>query len=78
MSDSKPLIEIEDSKMKSFIKDIKPKKMKFFKRIKRNITKFFDKRNEYQELTDEDSEIFEYKDYDLNTNIYLPWRYMSF
>ena len=41
MSESKPLIETEDSKMKSYIKKERPKKMKFFKRMKKNITNFF-------------------------------------
>ena len=43
MSESKPLIETEDSKIKSFIKNMKPKKMKFYKRMKRNVPKFFGK-----------------------------------
>ena len=41
MSESKLLTETEDSKMKSNIKKERPKKMKFFKRMKKNITKFF-------------------------------------
>ena len=46
MSESKLLTETEDSKMKSYIKNERPKKMKFFKRIKKNIMKSFGKRLE--------------------------------
>ena len=41
MSDSKPLLEKENTKMKDFIQKIKPREIKVFDRIKNRITKFF-------------------------------------
>ena len=85
MSQSKPLIEKEDSKMKSYIKNLKPKKLNIFKRMKRSVTNFFDKcksnKNnsyKYHELMNEETESFDYEDYDLKTKLSLPWPYMVF
>ena len=56
MREPKPLIDTEDSNMKSDTKNKKPKKMNIFKRMKRGVTKFFGKRNSYDELVDEEVE----------------------
>ena len=37
------LVEKEDLKIKSDIKNLKPKKLNIFKRMKRSVTNFFDK-----------------------------------
>ena len=66
MSEPKPLIESKDSKMNTFIKRIKPKKMNIFKRMKFFGKKKNNTKNTYisnDELINEEPEIFEYQDY---------------
>ena len=77
-SDQMSLIETEESKMESVIKRIKPNKIDIFKRMKRSTTKFFGTNISYDELIDEKSKIFEYRDYDLETKLYLPWPCMPY
>ena len=72
-----------DLKIKSDIKNLKPKKLNIFKRMKNSVTHFFDKfkskKNnsyEYHEQMNEETDSFDYDNFDVKAKMYLPRPYM--